>query len=122
MSNTVSDELKPCPNPWCTFKTAPMPVAHALNAGTSTYWRVQCGCGVQTFSHATSAEALADWNTLPQQPSSPARKTMARKAQDKPLECAVCGDGPCRYGTKNTIAKRAVGFGNCMVVKKVRDT
>lgn len=55
------DKLKPCPNPWCTATTAPLPF-RAPGRG----WRFICACGVQTFTKDTEDQARDLWNTRPQ--------------------------------------------------------
>lgn len=51
-------ELKACPNPWCTSRSAPVPVAVVDG------WRVACACGVRTHvsegNHPSAA--IAAWN------------------------------------------------------------
>lgn len=53
--SALSDELLPCPNPWCGgYMHVTERRAHL--------WRVRCGCGVQADYAATEAEAIAAWN------------------------------------------------------------
>lgn len=68
-SGGLSDKLKPCPNPWCISTTAPF--AFKLDRHG---WRIECGCGVRTFSQLSMEDAASMWNarTHPSPPS-PAR-------------------------------------------------
>lgn len=61
----MTDELKPCPNPWCKSEVHDGHlgiVAHRVPYGL---WRVSCSCGMKAPAQASEAEAIAAWHTRP---------------------------------------------------------
>ena len=58
MTNQPSEKLEPCPNPWCTSCTPPLPCGLKRDG-----WVVRCACGIVTFRRDTEAEARTLWNT-----------------------------------------------------------
>lgn len=61
----MSENLKPCPNPWCASTSAPLP------ANGRSGWRIVCACGVRTFSCAYYDDAITAWNTRARQAGEP---------------------------------------------------
>lgn len=55
-----NEELKPCPNPWCSNSMAS--VRHC--PGAKQYYVVICAqCGLNAPAKPTKAEAIATWNS-----------------------------------------------------------
>jgi len=57
----MSDELKPCPNPWCDYNEPRVKKAVQRN-GDHTLHFVQCECDIESPYAPTEAEAIAAWN------------------------------------------------------------
>ena len=57
----MADELKPCPNPWCTATSKPMRVLSQSHMEVG--YAIRCACGVISPQAETAEEALAAWNT-----------------------------------------------------------
>ena len=59
-----TNELKPCPNPWCpSTSTRTRKKRDVLGiSGLQSFW-VRCSCGVRSPNRPTRADADAVWNT-----------------------------------------------------------
>ena len=57
-----SEQLLPCPNPWCESELKPF-VTDWSKCGPSTAFQAHCGGGICAPEQPTEAEAIAAWNT-----------------------------------------------------------
>ena len=61
----MSEQLKPCPNPWCRPLNTRMVKHRGWGITNGEQYWVRCSCGVCGPVKSTRAEAVAAWNTRP---------------------------------------------------------
>lgn len=57
----MENDLKPCPNPWCTSDNRRYLYVHSTNGRM----RIECDCGVGAAYADDRASAVAAWNDRP---------------------------------------------------------